>query len=271
MPKCATLWYYFHMYPTLFGFLESYTVMIVLGVIVALVIFELFFRKCLKEPGGKVYYVELSLLISIAIGIIGAYLTQNLYDFIQDPAHYSWSWTLTFYGGFIFGVGTFILLYFVWVRKHYPEALEKLFWIFPACIALAHAIGRIGCFLAGCCYGVETHEWFGVHFQTTDTTVVPTNLFEAIFLFVLGGGLALLAFKKKSPYGLSIYAVAYGIWRFSIEFVRGDYRGTFIPGITPSQFWSILLVLFGIGYFLFRFFYLNKRIAAKKESDETSN
>lgn len=253
------------MYPYLFGVIESYTVMMLLGIIAALALFEVYFRKILKEPGSKVFYLEMGLILSIAIGILGAYLTQNLYDFIQDPSNYRWSWSLTFYGGLIFGVGTFVLLYFLWIRKHYPGSLEKIFWIFPSSVTLAHGFGRIGCFLAGCCYGLPTEEWYGIQFTTTSTKVIPTNLFEAIFLFVLCGVLLFLAIKFRSPYGISVYVIAYGIWRFLIEYARGDYRGSFIPGLTPSQFWSILLVLGGVVYFLIRYFKLYEKWFKKKE------
>ncbi|MBO4541227.1 MAG: prolipoprotein diacylglyceryl transferase [Bacilli bacterium] len=247
------------MYPKLFGVIETYSVMLILGILAAMFLFEFYFRKILKEPGKLVFYLETSLIIAIMVGLIGAYLTQNLYDFIEDPSHYHWSWSLTFYGGLIFGVGCFFLLYFVWARKHYPGSWEKILWIAPSSISLAHAIGRVGCFLAGCCYGVPTDAWYGIQFQTTTTKVVPTNLFEAIFLFALFGVLFFLAVKKHCPYGPSIYLITYGIWRFIIEFFRGDHRGSFIPGLTPSQAWSIALILLGIGYLIFRLLIRKKK------------
>ena len=254
------------MHPTLFGFLESYSVMLVLGVLSALALFEFYFRKILKEPSGKIFYLEIALLLAIGLGIVGAYLVQNLYDFINDPAHYQWGWRLTFYGGLIVGASTFFLVYLPWGRKHYPDGLEKVLWIGPGAIALAHAFGRIGCFLEGCCYGVETDAWYGIQFHTTTTKVVPTNLFEAIFLFVLASVLIFLAIKRHCPFTMSIYLISYGIWRFFIEFARGDYRGSFIPGLTPSQFWSIVLVLIGIAYLLFRLLYWNKRLKEREVS-----
>ena len=259
------------MYPKLFGLIESYTVMMIVGIVAALALFEVYFRKILKEPGGKVFYLEMDLILAIAIGLAGAYLMQNLYDFIQDPAHYHWNWSLTFYGGLIFGVGSFLIIYYFWVRKHYPGSCEKIFWIAPSSICLAHAFGRIGCFLAGCCYGLPTNEWYGIQFETTAEKVIPTNLFEAIFLFALSAVLILLAIKKKTPYGLSLYLVAYGIWRFFIEFARGDYRGSFIPGLTPSQFWSILLALLGIAYFVFRQFIWPRIKKQPKQNNEIPN
>lgn len=251
--------------------IDSYSVCLILGIIAALALFEVFFRKILKEKGSKVFYLEISLIVAIAAGILGAYLWQNLYDFIQDPQHYSWSWGLTFYGGLVFGLGAFFLLFFVYARKHYPKGLEKILWIAPGSITLAHAIGRIGCFLAGCCYGLPTDAWYGVKFVTTAEKVIPTNLFEAIFLFSLSGLLFLLAVKRHCPYAISFYLILYGVWRFFIEYARGDYRGSFVPGLTPSQFWSIILAVLGIAYLLFRVLYWNPRLKEKQEQEENIN
>lgn len=225
--------------------------MMVLGIIMAFVIYELYFRLHLKKKWKDTLPLEASLLLSIFFGIIGAYLFQNLYDFISSPSTYSWSWKMTFYGGLIFGIGAFVLLYIFYVRKNAEGLLKPLLVIAPASITMAHAIGRVGCFLAGCCYGVETDLFFGVHFPNVEGIVVPTNLFEAIFLFLLSGILIYLAFKKDSVYTFPIYLLAYGVWRFFIEFFRGDERGTFIiPFLSPSQFWSILLVIGGIIYLI---------------------
>ena len=48
---------------------------------------------------------------------------------------------------------------------------------------------------------------------------------------------------------MSLYLVSYGIWRFIIEYFRADYRGNLIPGLSPSQFWSIIMVLLGVAIF----------------------
>ena len=228
--------------------------MMFIGIIAGVTVFELYFRRHLKER-RRIFYLEMCLLAAVILGMAGAYLFQNFYNFIEDPSHFTWTWSLTFYGGLIMGVAVFIAGYFLFVRKLYPEGLSKFFTIFPASIALGHAFGRIGCFLEGCCYGVTTDAWFGVEFVTTPfRKVVPTNLFEAIFLFILFGVLCYLAFKKDCPFTMSIYMIAYGVWRFCIEFARGDHRGSLIPGLSPSQFWSILLVVGGVGLLIFILF-----------------
>ena len=64
-----------------------------------------------------------------------------------------------------------------------------------------------------------------------------------------------LLFKFKFKYNMSLYLVSYGIWRFVIEYFRADYRGDFIPGLSPSQFWSIVMVLLGVAiFFVYRKF-----------------
>ena len=76
--------------------------------------------------------------------------------------------------------------------------------------------------------------------------VIPTNLIEAVFLFIVFGILLVVYLKKAHPYNLPLYMILYGIFRFVIEYFRDDDRGEFVPGISPSQFWSILLVIGGI-------------------------
>ena len=62
--------------------------------------------------------------------------------------------------------------------------------------------------------------------------------------------LTFLAFKYEFQYNMGIYLIAYGIFRFVNEFFRGDDRGQFVKGVSPSQFWSIIMVILGIGYIL---------------------
>ena len=68
---------------------------------------------------------------------------------------------------------------------------------------------------------------------------------------------------------MGVYLIGYGVWRFLIEFVRDDERGAFIPGLTPSQFWSILMVIGGITFF-FIYRYFDKKFENKKASEEAN-
>lgn len=232
-----------------------YALLLIVGVFCSLFALEKFFKICKLEKGTSTDY-EICLTISIGFGIISAILFQNLYDYIQNPNEYKFSWGMTFFGGLIGGVLCFFLTYFIYLRKRRKGSLPYLLTIAGFGIPLAHAFGRIGCFLSGCCYGKEVDVtspfyWMGVKFLTTDTKVIPTNLIESIFLFLLAFILLILAFKKRTRLVFPLYCIFYGAFRFLIEFLRGDYRGSFIPNLTPSQFWAILLFIFGVSYLVY--------------------
>ena len=116
-------------------------------------------------------------------------------------------------------------------------------------IVIAHSLGRVGCFLAGCCYGKETTSILGVTFPKGSTayfllgpnhSVLPTQLIEAVFLFLLV--IVLLIIKKHQ---VVTYLFSYGIFRFILEFFRGDDRGSLFI-LSPSQWLSIGLIITGI-------------------------
>lgn len=241
------------MYPKIFNLIDTYSVMMILGIIVAFIIFILYLNRKNYSKLEKIWMIETSLL-TIIIGIFSSNLFQNIYNLIEDPSNFHYSFSgLTFYGGLIGGVISFLLIYFLLTKKHLEKdkSFFDVFSIAPLMITSAHTFGRIGCYCAGCCYGIESSSWMAVKFVTTETTVLPTNLFEAIFLLLLSIILAILIFKKDFKYGFVIYVSSYGLFRFLIEYIRGDYRGSFIPGLTPSQFWSIILILSAIPiYFL---------------------
>ena len=249
------------MHPTLFGIIDTYTVLAVIGFLVSPLIFWIYFDRKLDEGFKNYFYVLMTGLIAAVIGFVGAVLTQNLYSFIQDPSSYQWTFAMTFYGGLFFGVVAFLVVYFAWARKHY-RGLHHLLQIFPACICFAQAFGRVGCFFAGCCYGLPTEEWYGMYFPTLGYKAIPTNLYEAIFLFLLATVLLVLALNNKKDVPMPLYLLAYGVFRFLIEFLRDDHRGAFIPGISPSQFWSIIMVVSGFAYIVFSRLYWKK---AKQE------
>ena len=156
------------------------------------------------------------------------------------------------------------------MRKKLTGKIIDILPIAPACICIAHSFGRLGCFFAGCCGGKLAQEgdffrFLAVNFPASSELSglrYPTQLFECIFLFILFVILFLLVFKKNFKYGFVVYLGAYGIWRFLIEFVRDDDRGSFIPGLSPSQFWSILMVLGAIPMY-----FLLKHLVEKRKLD----
>ena len=171
-------------------------------------------------------------------------------------------------GGFIGGAITFILVYFV-VGKFYfrgkkkglhIKEFNKLLIVAPCCITIAHAFGRIGCLTAGCCHGkyLGQEYVFGGIWMKSDGMwgyYVPTQLYESLFLFVLFVVLSILLFKKCNI-TMQIYLIAYGVWRFLIEFLRDDARGGFVLGLSPSQWQSFIFI--GMGLVLLLIYYLVK-------------
>ena len=170
----------------------------------------------------------------------------------------------------------FLGVYFL-LRKRYKTRLTDVLSLLPCCILIAHAFGRVGCFFAGCCYGKETSSFLGVSFPKNSlyygydgTPVHPTQLYEAAFLFILFGVCLYLYMKKNFQHNLSLYLVCYGIFRFLIEYLRGDDRGAFIAGLSPSQAQSLLMIAIGVGfYFVFKKV-LEKRQKELKEQAESN-
>ncbi len=185
---------------------------------------------------------------AIAFGYLSAVVFQAFYNIKKYGKFVINSSTgATFYGGLIGGALFFLLIYFLVGKKIFPDGRHKKSFftiadIAACCIAIAHALGRIGCLMVGCCYGKVTDAWYGIYMVDLGVKVIPTQLFESIFLMILFA-VFLLMIKNKKTYCLQIYLCAYGVWRFVIEYLRDDYRGsTIIEATTPSQLTAIFMV-----------------------------
>lgn len=248
------------MYPELFhiGGLTVYTygLMIALGLIGAVLLFRWLSTKFrLSEKSFNFY--STAVIISIVLGFGFAALFQAIYDFVDSGfSDFSFNGGMTFMGGLIGGVGCFLLITALFAKGNIKTDFWKVANLMACSIPLAHGFGRVGCFFAGCCYGKASDSIFAVQFPHLRHTVLPTQLFEAIFLFALFAVLLLILLKyKRIDLTLLIYLGAYAVFRFIIEYFRGDYRGSFIPGISPSQFQSILMLLAAaaLAVYIFRF------------------
>ncbi len=236
------------MLPTIWIF-DLYNILIIIGVIAALVLLNLYANK-IKMDAKLKYTIAMIACLTVVAGLGFAMLFQTIFDALEGNTDRPFA--MTFYGGLLGGALTFILLYVFYVKKKYSDAkIIDLLIIAPASISIAHAFGRVGCFMAGCCYGIETDSWLGVQFPHHDHAVYPTQLFEAIFLFILATVLFYLAFVKNNHYTMPIYLAAYGVWRFMIEFIRGDDRGAYFLSLSPSQWFSILAVIASIFVYIF--------------------
>ena len=154
------------------------------------------------------------------------------------------------YGGIIGGAITI----YAFCRIKKIDMLAYLDLMIPS-VALAQAFGRVGCFLAGCCYGRETDSILGVIFTNSDfapngVKLLPTQLFMAAGDLVIMA--VLLWYARKRPMRgktSALYLMLYSIGRFVVEFFRNDDRGT-VGMLSTSQFIAIFVLAAGLlGFF----------------------
>lgn len=258
-----------------------YWIFMMIGIISSIVVLYLINRtKKILESQDLLY----SILFGICGGILGAkimYLITSIPIMIEDPRKILpliFEGGLVFYGGLIFGV--IAIMYYI---KSYGLNPVKILDLFALVLPLGHAFGRVGCFMAGCCYGLKTDKWYGVYFKySVDesirlTKVVPIQIIEAIFLIVIFVILLIAYFKFYKPFLIiKLYLFLYGVLRFIIEFFRDDdYRGIAI--LSTSQWISLICILTSILLWIptinkIKFFheeepYNKKYLIYKKEKD----
>ena len=205
-------------------------------------------------------HLELELVCALAGTAAGAkilYLLIECRHVIADIGEYGLAKARYSYlaGGFVFYgglLGCMMAIYF-YCRSADVSFSHSLQLVLPA-FPLAHAFGRIGCYVTGCCFGKETHGLLHViysnsAFAPNSVPLVPVQLIESIYEFALF--FVLYADSKHKVPGyvmLSKYAVLYGTGRFVLEFFRGDgYRG-YIGLLSVSQVISLACVAAGTVY-----------------------
>lgn len=190
-------------------------------------------------------------IFAIVGGLAGAkilYLIVELPNLIADPSRLLGALTggFVFYGGLIGG----IVGGWLYTHSHKISFFDMADAAMPP-VALGHAFGRLGCFLAGCCYGKACDSPFSVvfpegSFAPAGIPILPTQLFESVFVFFLAAILFLiLQYAKKPGRPMAWYLILYGVWRFFIEFLREDPRGA-VGSLSTSQFISLFLIPAGI-------------------------
>ena len=221
----------------------------------------------------------------LVIGFMGGkllYIIVEFKSFLTDPMRVLSSEGFVVYGGIITGVLSII----VYCRIKKQKSLQYLD-LLGAVVPLNQSLGRIGCFLAGCCYGRRTDSWLGVEFPEgciapAHVKLLPTQLFMAAgdfvifivlvmyFLKVYKKGVQQVSanvkaqdvspdlngahdFKKEpdKPEGsvAALYLVLYSIGRFIIEFFRNDVRGN-VGALSTSQFIAIFTFLGGAALYI---------------------
>lgn len=225
--------------------IHGYGLMIGLGVLCAVFMAE--YRA--KKRGFNTDQIFTIFLLVLIFGFIGAKLLfclVNLRAVIDDPKLILSGDGFVVYGGIVGGIASVM----VYCRIKKTSFLAHLDLLAPS-VALAQGFGRIGCFLAGCCYGRETDSSFCIVFKNSlyapnGTKLVPTQLIMSAGNFIIALVLLLYA-KKERKKGriVGLYLILYSAGRFVIEFFRNDHRGA-VGFMSTSQFISIFTLIFGI-------------------------
>lgn len=228
---------------------HGYGFMIGIGFILAMLLAEYRAKKLgLREES----VIDITIIAGLS-GFLGAKLLYVIVEFdafVKNPKAVLGSAGFVVYGGIIAGV----LCCMLYCKIKKLNFLEYFDLVMPE-IALAQGFGRIGCFLAGCCYGKETSAWYGVTFPEdclapAGVSLIPTQLFSAagdfifaIILFILQ---RTLYKKKKKTSGIvtAVYLMLYAVGRFLIEFLRNDPRGA-VGVLSTSQFIAIFMFAAG--------------------------
>ena len=248
------------MFPQLFHighfFLPTYGLLVATGVLLGLWM-SVRNAERLGYNGDNAWNLGILLVLSGIVGSKALYIINDWSIYKNNPGEIFSINTLQAGGVFSGGlIAAFIAA--VWfVRKHHMPVLGTCDAFAPG-LAFGHAIGRLGCFAAGCCYGKETHHWWGVTFRNPIAAEItgtplnrplqPTQLFE--FAVELANFFFLMWLLKRRKFDGQIFGAfmfIYGIARFLLEYLRGDPgRGSVFGGaITGTQLIAIVLVIGG--------------------------
>lgn len=199
-------------------------------------------------------------IIVVMCGIVGAKVLYIIVDWSDYAAHPGEIFSLnTLQAGGVFSgglIGAFAAAAW-YIRRHRMPALATCDAFAPG-LALGHAIGRVGCFAAGCCFGKPTDHFWGVTFTNPiahelvgtpiGEALQPTQLFESavelLNFFILAW---MLKRKKFDGQVIGTYFFLYGVARFFLEYLRGDPgRGEVFGGIiTGTQLVALCLIAAG--------------------------
>ncbi|MDX2174991.1 MAG: prolipoprotein diacylglyceryl transferase [Candidatus Sumerlaeia bacterium] len=242
-------------------FIPSYGVMIALGVVVALLVAS-WRAKRVGVPSDDLYDLTTVAVLSGLLGGRVFFILQNWDDFLKAPAAMLFARDgFVFLGGLIGGIGS--SWWFLRRRKIEPWVMGDLVAVG---LPIAHAFGRIGCHLSGCCFGRECRPgWLAITLkpeqrpdgelfynayldQLLRDTIGPeaaeslpvyaVQLMESVGLFALAATIAAIFWRKSGHPGAAFaaYLMGYSILRFSLEFLRGDLaRGVYFGGLASTS------------------------------------
>lgn len=198
----------------------------------------------------EVFMVDVS-AVAILSGLLGArlfYILQNISYFRDHPGEIFklWQGGLVFFGGFL--VASIITTWYVHRQRMPIAAVADC--AAPA-LVLAQAIGRWGCFFAGCCYGRPTAVPWALRFKDSAALAPlgielhPVQIYESFGCLLIGLFLWVRLVRRKDADGqvFWFYVLLYGLLRFVMEIFRGDDRGPTLGGLSQAQIIAILAVV----------------------------
>lgn len=228
----------------------GYGLMIGIGILVAL--FTATYRA--KKHGLKSDYIYNIVFWVLIFGFLCAKLLYCIVEFdsfIKDPLSLLSGSGFVVYGGIIGGVAAAI----VYCKIKKISFLDYFDLCMPS-VAIAQGFGRIGCFLAGCCYGAPTDSFIGIMFTSSDIApngikLIPTQLIMSVGNFLIAAILILYHRKKPAAGKVGwLYVILYSVGRFLIEFLRNDIRGS-VGIFSTSQFISLFMFVIGVVLFIY--------------------
>ena len=249
----------------------GYGLMIGIGILAAYLNTERMARKYGLDPEPVINI----LIVGVGFGIVGAkllYYITILDEIIKNPRLLlDFANGFVVYGGIIGG----ILAAMIYCRVKKLPFLKYFDLLMPS-VALAQGFGRIGCFLAGCCYGKETESMIGIVFHDSayapnGVSLLPTQLISSGLNFLHFVLLVWLTKKKKGDGQIAgLYLVLYSVGRFILEFFRGDLIRGSVGGLSTSQFIAIFVCLAGVILIVVRNGKFEENPSAENESEENT-
>ncbi|MBL8174573.1 MAG: prolipoprotein diacylglyceryl transferase [Bryobacterales bacterium] len=264
------------MFPKIFSigdfFLPTYGVLVTLGFLLGVWITGKLAKQRALDPQ---LVTDLGIYVALA-GLAGAKLLLILYnlpDYLKNPSEI-FSLTTLQAGGVFYGGLIAALLTAIWYLRSRKLPFLPVADCFAPGLALGHAIGRLGCFAAGCCWGLACDRPWAVTFTNHEAhrlvgvplfqPLHPTQLYEAAAEFLIFAFLYRLA-SQRPPTGrlISLYLILYPAVRFTVEFLRSHDQANPFGWVLSTAQWTAL-VLLAVG------FHIHTRTVSHKSQNRTS-
>ena len=226
----------------------GYGLMIAVGVMAAWITAE-YRAKKMKMQYEHIFYLVIWCLVGGMLCSKLLFWITEWKELVRNPGFVldTISDGFVVYGGIIGGV----LAGWLYCRIKKLNFLAYFDLVIPS-VALAQGFGRIGCLLAGCCYGRETDSAFSITFHDSEfapnnVALVPTQIYSSVLDFLNFAVLLAIAERKKTDGQVgACYLIFYSAGRFILEFFRGDLVRGSVGNLSTSQFISIFTFAAGI-------------------------